>query len=45
MGALFGFIFGTLDVGNNYKAKLVEAERQGYPIGAVIGGIAGVANE
>ena len=49
MGSLYGFIFGILDLedANMYKLAMLAMKDESYcyPIGLLIGGIAGVVNE
>jgi len=49
MGGIFGFIFGVMDVEDevSYQIRLalLREEHYCYPIGAVLGGVAGFANE
>lgn len=49
MGAIFGFIFGLLDVedesSHHIRLALMKAENYCFPIGAVLGGISGFGNE
>lgn len=49
MGALFGFIFGVMDIEDevSYQIRLalLREERYCYPVGALLGGAVGVANE
>merc|ERR1711879_771570 len=49
MGALFGLIFGVMDVEDevSYQIRLalLREERYCYPVGAILGGIVGFANE
>eukprot|EP00405_Crypthecodinium_cohnii_P009235 CAMPEP_0206425640 /NCGR_PEP_ID=MMETSP0324_2-20121206/3908_1 /ASSEMBLY_ACC=CAM_ASM_000836 /TAXON_ID=2866 /ORGANISM="Crypthecodinium cohnii, Strain Seligo" /LENGTH=228 /DNA_ID=CAMNT_0053890453 /DNA_START=58 /DNA_END=740 /DNA_ORIENTATION=+ len=49
MGALFGFIFGVLDVEDevSYQIRLalLREERYCYPVGAILGGAVGFTNE
>ncbi|PFH36388.1 putative membrane protein [Besnoitia besnoiti] len=49
MGGLFGFIFGILDVEDevqyHVRLALLREQHLCYPIGAVLGGLAGLGNE
>jgi len=49
MGGIFGFIFGVLDVedelGYHMRLALLREEHYCYPVGALLGGIAGFGNE
>lgn len=49
MGAIFGFIFGLMDVEDeliyHMQLTLLKEEHYCYPIGAMLGGIAGFGNE
>merc|ERR1712045_651372 len=49
MGGLFGLIFGVMDVEDevSYQIRLalLREERYCYPVGAVLGGAVGFANE
>lgn len=49
MGGVFGFIFGLLDVEDelqyHIKLALLREQQFCYPLGAVIGGLAGFSNE
>mmetsp|Transcript_33794 Transcript_33794/g.102104 ORF Transcript_33794/g.102104 Transcript_33794/m.102104 type:complete len:233 (-) Transcript_33794:11-709(-) len=49
MGAVFGFVFGVMDVEDevSYQIRLalLREERYCYPIGAILGGAVGFANE
>lgn len=49
MGGIFGFIFGLLDVedepSHHIRLALMKAENYCFPIGIVLGGIAGFGNE
>merc|ERR1712087_1096938 len=49
MGALFGLIFGVMDVEDevSYQIRLalLREERYCYPVGGVLGGVVGFANE
>jgi len=49
MGGLFGLIFGVMDVEDevSYQIRLalLREERYCYPVGAILGGIVGFANE
>jgi len=49
MGLIFGFIFGAMDVpdaaGYQIRISLMREENYCYPIGAVLGGLAGCGNE
>ncbi|ETW30143.1 hypothetical protein PFFCH_02454 [Plasmodium falciparum FCH/4] len=49
MGGIFGFIFGLLDVedesSHHIRLALMKAENCCFPLGAVLGGIAGFGNE
>ncbi|EPR60616.1 putative membrane protein [Toxoplasma gondii RUB] len=49
MGGLFGFIFGVLDVEDevqyHVRLALLREQHLCYPIGAILGGLAGLGNE
>lgn len=49
MGSIFGFMFGLLDVANqisyHVRLSLLREEQLCYPIGGLLGGLAGFANE
>jgi hypothetical protein len=49
MGGLFGFIFGVMDVEDaaqyTIALALKKEEHMCYPIGIVLGGLAGFGNE
>lgn len=49
MGMLFGLIFGFMDVEDqdlyDFRLALINEESYCYPIGLVIGGVCGAANE
>lgn len=49
LGAVFGFIFGLMDVedarGPELRERLIEAENICLPIGLVVGAVAGAMNE
>merc|ERR1719476_729468 len=49
MGALFGLIFGVMDVEDevSYQIRLalLREERYCYPVGAILGGVVGFMNE
>eukprot|EP00916_Digyalum_oweni_P003697 GHVL01006598.1.p1 GENE.GHVL01006598.1~~GHVL01006598.1.p1 ORF type:complete len:237 (+),score=26.08 GHVL01006598.1:26-712(+) len=49
MGAIFGFIFGLMDVEDALKYQirlaLLREENFCYPVGAILGGLAGFGNE
>ncbi|PHJ17685.1 membrane protein [Cystoisospora suis] len=49
MGGLFGFIFGVMDVEDevqyHVRLALLREQHLCYPIGAVLGGLAGIGNE
>merc|ERR1712087_896038 len=49
MGAVFGLIFGVMDVEDevSYQIRLalLREERYCYPVGAILGGVVGFGNE
>eukprot|EP00744_Colponema_vietnamica_P007451 GILI01010725.1.p1 GENE.GILI01010725.1~~GILI01010725.1.p1 ORF type:complete len:252 (+),score=74.27 GILI01010725.1:155-910(+) len=49
MGAIFGFIFGLMDIEDvslyQLRLALMKEEHYCYPIGAVVGGLSGFVNE
>eukprot|EP00163_Fabomonas_tropica_P018959 TRINITY_DN3336_c0_g1_i1.p1 TRINITY_DN3336_c0_g1~~TRINITY_DN3336_c0_g1_i1.p1 ORF type:complete len:233 (-),score=29.23 TRINITY_DN3336_c0_g1_i1:183-881(-) len=47
MGLIFGFIFGTLDVEDDNRARTKLAEDRDFtiPLGAIVGGIVGFVNQ
>ncbi|GAW83531.1 hypothetical protein, conserved [Plasmodium gonderi] len=49
MGGIFGFIFGLLDVedesSHHIRLALMKAENCCFPLGAILGGLAGFGNE
>merc|ERR1712232_637825 len=49
MGAVFGLIFGVMDVEDevSYQIRLalLREERYCYPVGAILGGVVGFMNE
>jgi len=49
MGALFGFIFGVMDIEDavqyQIRLKLLKQEHYCFPIGGVLGSLAGIGNE
>merc|ERR1739847_211848 len=49
MGSIFGLIFGVMDVEDevSYQIRLalLREERYCYPVGAILGGVVGFANE
>mmetsp|Transcript_83714 Transcript_83714/g.240618 ORF Transcript_83714/g.240618 Transcript_83714/m.240618 type:complete len:233 (-) Transcript_83714:209-907(-) len=49
MGAIFGFVFGVMDVEDEVSSQirlaLLREERYCYPVGAILGGAVGFANE
>merc|ERR1711953_564722 len=49
MGTCFGFMFGFMDVTNEYhyqvKLALMREEKMCYPIGFILGGVVGTLSE
>merc|ERR1712083_837659 len=49
MGAVFGLIFGAMDIEDEVSYQialaLMREERYCYPVGAILGGVVGFANE